>query len=34
MAVGYERAHAEFFRQGEGLPVVMCGRVIRRSRPF
>src|SRR6266481_3499084 len=27
MAVGYERTHAEFFGQGEGLPVVgLCQR--------
>src|SRR5215831_16743947 len=25
MAVGHERAHAEFLGQGEGLPVVMFG---------
>ena len=27
VAVGHERTHAEFLRQGEGLPVVMCGRL-------
>ena len=27
VAVGQERAHAEFLGQGEGLPVVMCGRL-------